>query len=581
MSISISPRIVHALFAALLLAVRAHGANDYPAGPDSRDQQGVPKGEVKEFVWKDSKIYPGTERHCWIYLPPGFDAAREYPLMVFQDGGGMVNPDGDFHTPVVLDNLIHEQAIPPMAALFVDPGNVPSATPLGKGLSTRSFEYDTPDDTYARFLITEMLPEAAKYAKISAKPEDRALAGTSSGGICAFSAAWFRPDAFRKVITGIGSFTNIRGGFWYPAAIRKTERKPLRIFLQDGEKDLDNVHGSWPLGAHEMAAALAFAGYDFKAVFGDGGHSGRQLGSLLPDALRWLWRKDAVPPPPAPESGGDLALSGLLIPGKDWQVVADDRKFVDAACSDAAGNFYFSDLAGGTGIYKVALDGTVSVFNARAAGITGLKFGPDGRLYACQNHEKRVITIDPSGVVEVLAGGVDCNDLAVDHRGRIYVTETSKGRVLLIESGKRRVVATGIEAPNGLALSPGQEMLAVSDFAGNAAWVFCVEANGDLRAGMPVLPYCRFGNAAESSGDGMTCDTRGRWYCGTQTGVQVFDPNGRPVGLILSPNGGRIISVALSGPGLKWLFVLAEGCVYKREVNAAGFVTSLPPIARK
>ena len=167
----------------------------------------------------------------------------------------------------------------------------------------------------------------------------------------------------------------------------------------------------------------------------------------------------------------------------------DDGKFVDAACSDAAGNFYFSDLGGGTGIYKVALNGAVSVFNAKATGISGMKVGPDGRLYACQSHQKRVIAIDPSRVIEVLAEGVDCNDLVVDHEGRIHVTETSKSRVLLIEAaGKSRVVAKDISTPNGLALSPDQGILAVSNYDGKAAWAFRVEANGDLRAGMPVFP---------------------------------------------------------------------------------------------
>ncbi|HVE16210.1 MAG TPA: SMP-30/gluconolactonase/LRE family protein, partial [Chthoniobacterales bacterium] len=408
------------------------------------------------------------------------------------------------------------------------------------------------------------------------------LAGTSSGGICAFTAAWFHPEAFRKVITGIGSFTNIRGGYWYPAAIRKTERKPLHVFLQDGEKDLDNVHGSWPLGAHEMVAALTFAGYDVKSTFGDGGHSGKQLGSLLPEALRWMWRKDAAAPTPAPEAGGDLALSGLLIPGKDWELVTS-RKFVDAACSDAAGNFYFSDLNGGTGISKVAVDGTISVYNAQATSVSGLKFGPDGRLYAFQGSRKRVIAIDDKGAIEEIAGGVDGNDLTIDHEGRIYVTETGKKQVVVIEKGKTRVVATGPKAPNGLALSPDQETLAVSDYDGNAtaAWAFRVEANGDLTAGMPVFPYRRFGAAVESKGDGVTCDTRGRWYIGTETGVQVFDPNGRPVGLVLPPSSGPITSLTLSGPGLHWLFALSGDRVYKREVNATGFLPSQPPFARE
>src|SRR5688572_17546484 len=375
----------------------------YPLGPDHQEQAGVAKGQVEKFSWKESQVYPGTERDYWIYLPANLDAAREYPVIIFCDGGGVVNPKGQMRAPIVLDNLIHKGEIPPMLGLFINPGTVPAATSAGRSRSTRSYEYDTPDGVYARFLIDEMLPELAKHAKVSPRPEDRAVAGVSSGGICAFSAAWFRPDAFRKVVTGIGSFTNIRGGVWFPSAIRKTERKPLRVFLQEGEKDLDNVHGNWPLANHDLVAALAFAGYDHKAVFGTDGHGGKHLGAILPDALRWLWRKEEPLPAPAAETKGDLALSGLLLPGKGWEAVVEDRKFVDAPCSDAAGNFYFSDLGGGTGLHKIGTDGAASVFHAKATGISGMKFGPDGRLYACHNREKRVIAIDPSGAVEVLA----------------------------------------------------------------------------------------------------------------------------------------------------------------------------------
>jgi gluconolactonase len=562
-----------ALAAALLAAALPLGADDYTLGPDSQEQAGVPKGMLQQFSWKESKVYPGTERQCWIYLPASFDTAREYPLIVFQDGGGAVNPKGQFRSTIVLDNLIHKGEIPPMVALFINPGNVPPVTPAGKGRSTRSFEYDTPDGTYARFLIDEMLPEVGKHAKISPAPENRAVVGISSGGICAFSVAWFRPDAFRKVITGIGSFANIRLGMGYPAAIRKTERKPLRIFLQEGEKDLDNVHGNWPLSNHDLVAALAFAGYDHRAVFGTEGHSGKHLGAILPDALRWLWRKEEPLPNPAPESKGDLALSGLLIPGKDWQAVVEDRKFVDAACSDAAGNFYYSDLGGGTGLHKIAADGSASVFHAEATGISGMKFGPDGRLYACHNKEKRVIAIDSSGTVEVLATDIGCNDLVVTSKGQVYVTVTGKKQVVLIEgAGKSRVVDTGITAPNGVALSPDEESLAVSDYAGSAGWAFRIEPNGDLRARMPIFPCPALGNKVESKGDAMTSDTQGRWYISTEAGVEVFDPNGRPIGLVLAPAPAPITSVALSGPGLNWLFVLTQGKIYKRQVTATGFV---------
>jgi enterochelin esterase family protein len=565
--------------AALLLtpALRVH-ADDYALGPDSQEQAGVPKGTVEDFAWKESKVYPGTERKCWIYLPPGFDKEKEYPLIVFQDGGGAVNPKGGFRATIVLDNLIHKGEVPAMVGLFIDPGNVPAAMPGGKGRSTRSYEYDTPDGVYAKFLTDEMLPEVAKRAKISANPDHRAMVGISSGGICAFAAAWFRPDAFRKVITGIGSFTNIRGGNWFPAAIRKTERKPIRVFLQEGEKDLDNVHGNWPLSNHDMVAALVFAGYDHKAVFGTEGHSGKQLGSILPDALRWLWRKDEPLPAPTPEAKGDLALSGVLIPGKDWEPVVEDLKFVDAACSDAEGNFYFSDLGGGTGVHKIAVDGTKSVYNDKATGISGMKFGPDGRLYACHNKEKRIIAIDAKGEVEVLATDVGCNDLVVTTKGLVYVTVTGKKQVLLIEgAGKNRVVDTGITAPNGIALSPDGGTLSVSDYAGVAAWAFRIEPNGDLTARLPVYPYRDFGNTVESRGDGMTSDKEGRWYVSTQAGVEVYDPNGRPVGLILAPTPAAVTTIALSGPGLKWLFLLTQGKIYKRELHATGFVSSPEP----
>lgn len=570
--------------AAVLAAGHPAKAEDFPLGPDAQEQADVPKGTVSEATWNESKIFPGTQRKYWIYLPPAFAADQDYPLIVFQDGGGVVNKTGQWRAPTVLDNLIHQKAIPAMVGLFIDPGNVPASTAGGTGLSTRSFEYDTADDTYVRFLLEEMLPLVAKQARISAKPEYRAIAGVSSGGICAFTAAWFRPDAFRKVITGIGSFTNIRGGTWYPSAIRKTERKPLRIFLQEGEKDLDNVHGNWPIANHDLVAALTFAGYDIKTAWTDSGHNGKQMGSLLPDALRWIWRAEGPAPAPVAEVPQDLTLSGLLIDGQDWHVVVKDGKFVDALCNDADGNAYYSELGAGTGLFKIAPDGSVTPFKPELTGISGMKFGADGRIYACHNREKRVIAVAPDGKVEVLATDIGCNDLAVTHDGRVYVTETGKKQVVLIEGGagmwKTRVVDTGIPAPNGLALSPDQGMLVVSDYSGNAAWAFRVEANGDLSAKLPVLPYRAFGGRVEGKGDGMTCDTRRRWYIGSQTGVQVYDPNGRPTGLVLSPTGAAITSCTLSGPDLGWLYVAVKGEIWRRKVNANGFVTSAPPIMK-
>jgi enterochelin esterase-like enzyme len=261
-------------------------------GPDSSPKAGVPKGKVTEYLWKNSKVFPGTVRQYFVYEPTGYDAAKPHAVMVFQDGHAYLNPTGDYRATVVLDNLIHSGDIPPMIGVFINPGHLAEGLPNEPWKSSnRSVEYDTLSDAYARFLLEEILPEVAKTRKLTDDPGQRAICGASSGGICAWTVAWQRPDAFRKVISHIGSFTNIRGGDAYPGMIRKTDAKPIRAFFQEGINDLDNPHGSWPLGNMQMQAALKFKNYDFRYVWGRGEHSGKHGGAILPDTLRWIWRK--------------------------------------------------------------------------------------------------------------------------------------------------------------------------------------------------------------------------------------------------------------------------------------------------
>lgn len=255
-------------------------------------KEGVPKGTVSEHVWKHSKIFPGTIRNFWIYHPAQYDEKVPTAVIVFQDGHNYMNPLGDFRVPVVLDNLIHAGAIPPLIAIFINPGEMAAELPTQPlKSSNRSVEYDTLSDAYARFLLDEILPEVGKSFNLTTDPEQRAVCGMSSGGICAWTVAWQRPDAFRKVISQIGSFTNIRGGDVYPGLIRKTKKKPIRAFFQDGIHDLDNEHGSWPLGSMQMQAALKFADYDHRFVWGQEGHNGKLGGAIFPDTMRWIWRK--------------------------------------------------------------------------------------------------------------------------------------------------------------------------------------------------------------------------------------------------------------------------------------------------
>ena len=288
-------RAVTSLLSLVLLAsIAAAGDEEYKLGPDSERKPGVPVGKVTEHVWK-SQIFPGTIRRYWTYVPAQYKETTPAAVMVFQDGHTYVNEKGKFRAPIVMDNLIHAGEMPVTIGIFIDPGHKKEKLPEKPGWQpqpeNRSFEYDTLSDQYARFLLDEILPEVGKSYKLTDDPEKRAICGISSGGICAWTVAWERPDAFRKVLSHVGSFTNIRGGHVYHAQIRKTKPvKPIRVYLQDGSGDLDNEHGNWPLANQEMAAALKFAKYDYQFVYGTGGHNDTHGAAVLPDAMRWLWR---------------------------------------------------------------------------------------------------------------------------------------------------------------------------------------------------------------------------------------------------------------------------------------------------
>lgn len=280
-----------ALVAGVLFVLSASSviAESYDFGPDSQKQDGVPQGKVSEREFTSTKVYPGTFRKYWVYVPAQYDPKKPACVMVFQDGFQYVMDMGA-RVPTVFDNLIHKGEMPVTIGVFVNPGVFPPTKEKPKQESNRSVEYDTLSDQYVRFILEEILPEVAKDYNLTNDASGRAICGLSSGGICAFTAAWEKPDAFSKVVSHIGSFTNIRGGHVYPSLIRKTPKKPIRVFLQDGSEDLDNAHGNWPLANQEMAAALKYAGYDYQFVYGSGKHDIRHGAAILPDTLRWLWR---------------------------------------------------------------------------------------------------------------------------------------------------------------------------------------------------------------------------------------------------------------------------------------------------
>ena len=281
---------IYIFFLSLVMGIPSLQAQDslYKLGPDSYPKPGVPKGTILKFEW-ESKLYHNF-REYYVYVPAQYDSSRPAALMVFQDGHAYVNETGDFRVPTVYDNLIQEKKLPVTICLFVNPGHNSKDYPTNRfSASNRADEYDVLTDKYVTMLIDEIIPELKKKYNISNDPKMHGIAGLSSGAICAFTAAWQRPDYFHKVLSQIGSFADIRGGHSYPFMIRKNKKKDIKIFLQDGTNDLNNEFGDWWLGNLQMESALKYKGYEFTFEKGKGTHSGKHGGAILPMSLMWLW----------------------------------------------------------------------------------------------------------------------------------------------------------------------------------------------------------------------------------------------------------------------------------------------------
>jgi len=554
---------------------------------DAVPRDDVPHGTVEDMPMFESTTFENTTRDWAIYVPAQYRKEEPAALMIFQDGHSYRDMNGRFRVPVVFDNLIARGDMPPTIAVFINPGHEKSK---GKPdspwkSSNRSFEYDSLGDRYARFILDEIIPEVEKSYTLSKDPQMRAICGASSGGICAFTVAWERPDAFHKVLSTIGSFTNLRGGDVYPSLVRKTEPKPIRVYMADTSGDIDNVAGSWPWANQQMASALKYMGYDVRFDWAEGyAHNADHGGALFPDAVKWLWRKETHTPvlDTSGDLGGDLTLLNLLVPGQSWELVADNLGFADALCTDKDGNVYYCDMKA-PAVYRIsAADGTRTEIAKES--VSGLEFGPDGLLYACQGSKNRVLCINiTSGEIKSVAEGVKPNDLAVTNDGFVLITDTGASQVTAIntKTGEVKPVDTGISKPNGITLSNDGGTLAVSDYGGTHTWTFRVNAEGVLDAKMPTMPMrlpidlkgeFKFNEAppyvATSLGDGMAVDKVGRYYVTSALGVQIFDPTGRPCGVLPKVDKDQpLTTCVLAGSDHSTLYIAHGAKIYRRKLT--------------
>jgi gluconolactonase len=273
-----------------------------------------------------------------------------------------------------------------------------------------------------------------------------------------------------------------------------------------------------------------------------------------------------------PLSAQDMQVADILIPNEGWNVVAEGYGFTDGAATDAEGNFYFADVSKGDTINKISVDGKLSVFAKNATRISGMQFGPDGKLYACQGGKPgKIVCFDGNGQLQVLVNDVEPNDLVVSAKGGIYFTETGKAQVTYLAPGSSPVKAgIGPLKPNGITLSLDQQSVAASDYGGENVWVWQIASDGNLQFGQPYMTMRLPAPSQPSKGDGMATDASGRYYVTSAVGLQVFDPTGRMAGVILAPQSKPLVSVEFSGPELSYLYVCCGDKIFRRKTQTQG-----------
>jgi len=576
---------------AILFAATLAYAGDYTLGPDSQPQTGVPKGTVTEYELPAGKFYPGAPHTYSVYVPAQYDATKPAPIMIFLDGSFF--SFDKVRAQVVFDNLIAKHDLPPLIGIFIDPGTLPAVSDQAQNRVERIFEYDSLTDRYSRFLLEELIPEVAKKYNLSRNPDDRALCGLSTGAVGAFMAAWNRPDQFRRVLSFIGTYVAMKGADALPALIRKTEPKPLRIFLQDGRNDHlvpaepygTYFAGSWPINNQVMFEALESAGYDAKLVMGDGGHDMEQPAAILPDALRWLWRGYPDPivvhePAAMSQPGWDPRgkVYSVVSADKPWQQIGEAYGSVASPTADQDGNVLFSDSTTGR-IYKADAAGSVTLFKDHAMDARALRVGPDRRLYISQPSLNRIVAYGPSADEEVVAENVQANDIAVTAQSTFYFADAVHRTVGYIDAKRRvRIVYDGgeIAIPSGVALSPDQAMLIVTDGQSRFSWSFQIAPDGSLVHGEPYYRLEMPETGWMSEVHGVIEDSAGQVYFATPLGVQFCEANGRVAGILNPPEHGVISYIAFAGKNLDWLYAAENGKLFRRPVKVTGTAVSAP-----
>ena len=560
----------------------------YLEGPDSMVHPGVPQGQTFQFELTGKNYYPGTKSTIFVYVPAQYTPDKPACLCVGLDGPG-------FKPQTVFDNLIAKKQMPVTIGVFITSGTVNKPGTDQPVRFDRCYEFDSTNDNFDRFFLEEVLPAVVQHKAadgraihISSDPNDHMIYGGSSGGVCAFTAAWQHPNLFRRVFTAIGTYVGMRGADSYPLLIRKTEPKPIRIFQQDGAQDTWNpLFGNWYTQNRSLEESLSFAGYDNNHSWGTLGHEGSQAQSLFPDVVKWLWRD--YPAPIEAGWSGNSMLRTVLVKGQPWQPVPGVYEAPNHLAVSPAGEVYFSDA--GNVIRKIGAEGTMRVFTHSPAPITAEAFGPDGQLCAALS-DGRLISFNTVGKPATFASGVHAHGLFVANDGSIYASEpgvrddmpSRLWRITL--NGVKTLLDSGLHRATGLLLTPDHTLFFAAE--GHTHWIYSytVPPGGGGLNNPRLQDKQRFywlhtAESADDEGDDsgatdMADDSQGNLYVATRMGVQICDRNGRVEGILSLP-GGAVSSLCFGGPKFDQLYIVCGGRLYARPLKVPGVPGFAPP----
>jgi enterochelin esterase-like enzyme/sugar lactone lactonase YvrE len=541
-------------------AAAENSANTYK--PPAIAPADIKEGAIKQFTFTASKVFPGTVRDVTVFIPAQYDGSKPACVYVKTDG---YNP----REKTLIETMIATKEMPVTVGVFVRPGDLPAPMLGTLGRRNRDFEYDGVSDSNVRFLVEELLPFIAQEYRLnlSTNGNDRCISGGSSGGIAAFTAAWNRPETFSRVYSASGSWVAFRGGHEFPTMVRKFEAKPIRTFLTTATHDMENCAGDWFLLDQEMDKALKFSGYEYQFRVIDGPHVAGYL-EHWQEAMAYLWRgwpERVKAGPSAPRA------REILIPGEDWQLVAEGFKSTRGPACNASGEVFFADTAANQ-IHRIGLDGNISVFAKKAGQAHCVTVGADGTLFTISEKSGKLMRYDATGKGSVVMKGILGHSILARPDGGLYVTSNDEkaglpGTVWLIKDGKKTRVDSGIKFATGMAYRPDQWLLSVAE--GYSKWVdsYQIQANGVL-TNKERFFHLYVADWDDDAGSESICySIEARQFIATRSGVQITADDGPTQVVLPVPDRSRVIGVALGGPDKDTLFAFCGNRIWKRKIR--------------